>query len=449
MLERNSNSSQGKQEPTRRQRGRERQHAQNQPGEFQSSPQIRTALIAGNTFRAKAVQYAVVDGLAMFEGDIILGTVEEVERKSKQLRDEMTGAIVSGIVITGAQYRWPDCTIPYTIDSSLTNQTRVTDAIAHWEANTPFRFAQRTSEADYVIFQPGSGGCSSYVGRQGGQQPVNLAAGCTTGSTIHEIGHAVGMWHEHSREDRDSFVTIHWDKIEQGYEHNFNQHITDGDDVGPYDYGSIMHYPRDAFSIDGSDTITPIDPNAQIGQRNGLSAGDIAAANSLCPGPKLVKEIPKDTRWDTIKEMVKDVRFDTRKEVITDTLKEQIKERIKEQIKEQIKDRIKDVALDPPYRKPSLDRRYPGVVQPLPIQPGTRPRGRLPFAVATPHQAPGTIGERDQLQDMVAAVDAELQMLADQLAELESTRAMLQAQYDETAELLRRSVEEHDQALNP
>ncbi len=440
MSERRSNSSQGEQEPMRRQRGRERQHTQNQPGEFQSSPQIHTALIAGNTFRAKAVQYAVVDGLAMFEGDIILGTVEEVERMSKQLRDEMTGAIVSGILITGAQYRWPDCTIPYIIDSGLTNQTRVSDAIAHWEANTRFRFVQRTSEADYVIFQLGSGGCSSYVGRRGGQQPVNLAAGCTTGNTIHEIGHVVGMWHEQSRNDRDSFVTIHWDKIIQGYEHNFNQHITDGDDVGPYDYGSIMHYPRNAFSIDGSDTITPTDPNAQIGQRNGLSAGDIATANSICPKiTKIVKEPPLDPkpRWDTIKEMVKDIRFDTRKELIIDTLKEQIKERIKE------------VALDP-LKKSISDRiSLPGVVQPRPIQPGIRPSTILPFAVATPHQAPGAIGEQDQLQDVVATADAQLQMLADQLAELESTRAILQAQYDETSELLQKSIEAHDQALNP
>ena len=32
--------------------------------------------------------------------------------------------------------------------------------------------------------------------------------------------------------------------IEAGKEHNFDQHITDGDDVGPYDFGSIMHYDR-------------------------------------------------------------------------------------------------------------------------------------------------------------------------------------------------------------
>ena len=35
-----------------------------------------------------------------------------------------------------------------------------------------------------------------------------------------------------------------------------SQHIADDDDVGAYDYGSIMHYPRNAFSVDGSDTIT-------------------------------------------------------------------------------------------------------------------------------------------------------------------------------------------------
>ena len=39
-----------------------------------------------------------------------------------------------GVVITGAQFRWPNCTVPYEIDAGLPNQQRVTDAIAHWEA---------------------------------------------------------------------------------------------------------------------------------------------------------------------------------------------------------------------------------------------------------------------------------------------------------------------------
>jgi hypothetical protein len=42
-----------------------------------------------------------------------------------------------------------------------------------------------------------------------------------------------------------------------------------------------MHYPRDAFSTDGADTIIPTKPGVEIGQRKKLSAGDIAAIKKL------------------------------------------------------------------------------------------------------------------------------------------------------------------------
>ena len=64
--------------------------------------------------------------------------------------------------------------------------------------------------------------------------------------------------------------------IDRTYKQNLR-----GDDLGAYDYGSIMHYPRDAFSRNGRDTITPTDPSAVIGQRRGLSAGDIAAVRDM------------------------------------------------------------------------------------------------------------------------------------------------------------------------
>jgi hypothetical protein len=407
-------------------------------GELRSSPEVRTGLIPGETFAAKAVKYALIEGQAIFEGDIVLGTEDEVEAQTELLRELMSGEFASAVMISGAQFRWPGCRIPYDIDPALPNQQRITDAIAHWESRTRFRFVLRTpanaaSFPDWVTFRTGSG-CSSAVGKRGGQQFVNLGGGCSTGNVIHEIGHVVGLWHEQSREDRDTWVTIHFDKIQPGLEHNFDQHITDGDDVGPYDYGSIMHYPRDAFSADGSDTITPIVAGAQIGQRTALSAGDIAAANSLCPKP--VKEIVKDVRKDpikdgpsdTLKEQIKDARLDTRKEQIRDT--------VKEQIKDVIKDR-KEPALDPiksPLERPVLPG--PGPI----IQPQLG--GTLPFAVATPHQA-GMAGEGEapgQLEQTIAQLDAQLEQLAAQIAELDSQRATLQAQYDEFAALLQQAL---------
>jgi len=357
-------------------------------------------------------------------------------------------------VITGSQYRWPNCSIPYDIDPGLPNQNRVTDAIAHWQANTRVRFVLRTaanatSYPDWVTFRSSSG-CSSNVGRQGGQQFVNLGSACTTGNCIHEIGHVVGLWHEQSREDRDSFVTIHWDKIQPGLEHNFDQHITDGDDVGAYDYGSIMHYPRDAFSNDGSDTITPIQAGASIGQRTALSSGDIAAANSLCPIVKIIKEGGKDPIFDTRKEVIKDIQLDTRKEQILDTRKELILDTAKEQVL----DTIKEAARDPIGPKgpgdvigpvgPVVSPRGPAFQQTAPVIPGA-----LPFAVATPHQAPAASpasGAGGAIPaDLVTQLDAQLQSIAEALMQTEANREAMQQQYDETAALLRQALDQQGQ----
>jgi hypothetical protein len=167
------------------------------------------------------------------------------------------------------------------------------DAMTHWAQNTIFSFVERASSNEshyrnYVMFERGEG-CSSAVGMQGGtfsgKQQISLATGCDLGSASHEIGHAVGLWHEQSRQDRDSHVEILWENIEAGKEHNFNQHITDGDDIGPYDFGSIMHYSRTAFGRrqpDGSrlETIVPHGGQA-IGQRAGLSARDREGVKAL------------------------------------------------------------------------------------------------------------------------------------------------------------------------
>jgi len=407
--------------------GDEAQGEQRQPSEVRTG----VALISGNRFKARAVTYIEVDGLAMAEGVIILDTVEQVAEQTSILRGELSGELSAAAIITGDQFRWPNCTVPYTVDGTLPNQQRVTDAIAHWQSNTRFRFVQRTTETNYVTFRPSSG-CSSSVGMRGGEQFVNLGGDCTAGNAIHEIGHTVGLWHEQSREDRDQFVTINFAKIQAGYESNFNQHISDGDDIGAYDYGSIMHYPRDAFSVDGSDTITPTNPaTAQIGQRVGLSAGDVAAANSMCP--KSFKELAKDPLIDTFKELSKDIAADTRKELARDTLKEIVK------------DRGKEIGFDPPWT--IFEVTHPGgvtaaeiTVQPVtqPGWPGIMP-GVQPFAVAAAHQAPAAMVGA-QMDAIIPALDAQLVALAQAIGSLDAAREQLQAQYDAIDQALRQAT---------
>jgi hypothetical protein len=244
-------------------------------GEFRSTSTTSIAVISGDKFKDRAVQVSAIEGMAVFEGDIIIGSVSDVAKARKAAA---AGVETLGVVIKG--HRWPQGKVPYVIDPALPNPNRATEAIAHWEQRTKLRFLRRTNERDHVIFRP-SNGCSSSVGMQGGVQYVNLGPSCTMGNAIHEIGHTIGLWHEQSRSDRDSYITIVWDNILQGLEHNFLQHVSDGDDVGPYDYGSIMHYPREAFAKDPSKpTIIPKN-GAGIGQRTQLSDGDAAAANSI------------------------------------------------------------------------------------------------------------------------------------------------------------------------
>jgi hypothetical protein len=248
----------------------------------------RIGYIRSQGGRVIPIQYVAVDGLAIFEGCIILGTIDEMEAVAVQIRANPLlldpGVSTLGLGVKDPRFRWPGRRVPYTIESALPSQERVIDAIKYWEDNTAIRFPPRQlSDRNWVTFKPGQG-CASSVGMQGGQQFIILGEGCSTGNTIHEIGHTIGLWHEQSRSDRDQYVEVLWANIHPAAQFNFNQHVDDGILLGTYDLESIMHYGPKAFSISGGDTIRVRNGSGiQMGQRTHFSAGDLDAICQLYP----------------------------------------------------------------------------------------------------------------------------------------------------------------------
>nr|BAI68363.1 hatching enzyme [Silurus asotus] len=174
--------------------------------------------------------------------------------------------------------------VPYTLSSvfSSSDNTVIANAMATFHSKTCIRFISRTNQSDYLSIES-KDGCYSYVGKIGGAQVISLSkAGCVYNSIVqHELNHALGFYHEHVRSDRDAYVTINWNNIDPTMTSNFNLKNTNNLNT-LYDYSSVMHYGRTAFSINGLDTITPIpDPSVKIGQSTELSATDILRIKTL------------------------------------------------------------------------------------------------------------------------------------------------------------------------
>lgn len=211
-------------------------------------------------------------------------TLEELMTKNRAV---LEGDMVLSSDRNAVESTWPTLEIPYVLSPELASRTDViVSAMEMVSEHTCVSFHNRTSETNYLLFKT-SRGCASYVGFIGGEQPVFIGPPCKVGNIIHEILHALGFHHEHTRTDREQYITIHPHNIMAGMEKNFKKQDGITFDV-PYDITSIMHYGSGFFSVNGLPTIVPNTEVENMGQRVRMTEADIKKVRCLynCDGVK-------------------------------------------------------------------------------------------------------------------------------------------------------------------
>lgn len=215
------------------------------------------------------------DGFAIAFGDIFLGKVNNPQNlkvaKTKPKPVKL----------------WDSPDIPYFIDKKIADKAVILNTIAIFNENTNLNFFLTDGgDEDGIVFTAGDEHCYSYLGKTGGFQPIYLSNQCREREIAHEIMHAIGFIHEHTRQIRDDYIKINWENIQEDFYRQFTlapAEFSESTIAGlPFSYKTIMLYDPKSFAIDKTkNTIDSITSTKIFSSREILSQDDINRINSI------------------------------------------------------------------------------------------------------------------------------------------------------------------------
>ncbi len=208
---------------------------------FSNNEMVEDPIVSDNS----EIAIKIRDGYVLVEGDMLVPSevVDGLQSAESTLSKKSSNTFLG---VYEWDMRWPNGIVPYVISiNDNSSKAKINSAIADWNSHTGIKFIPRYSPAhpDYIDFVTSTENIST-VGKLGGRQPITLKSYFDVGTATHEMGHAIGLLHEHQRSDRDSNIII-TGNLKDEYE---NMSIM-GTPYGPYDLSSVMHYAGDPDAV--------------------------------------------------------------------------------------------------------------------------------------------------------------------------------------------------------
>ncbi len=187
----------------------------------------------------------------------------------------------------GGVRKWTNSTIVYRISGlSSSVMSELQKSFNEWTSKTNVRFKERTNESNYVTISSSGSNSNSGVatlGMNGSRGFIRLGTRATAVVIIHEIGHTLGYIHEQNRSDRDNYVIVNFQNIQNNAVDQFYKSNSATLVTGQLDINSTMMYGSYTFSKNGRPTITDLNGNVLPRRQARVSSLDIQGTNSIYP----------------------------------------------------------------------------------------------------------------------------------------------------------------------